>query len=77
MKVMDLTQQVAICGDIVSNLVMATQQLQSGEEAKIVIEKEHLNNMDIYKELLSRVGVEVLEAKEEDGKAYIIVKKVQ
>ncbi len=75
MKVVDLTEQVAICGDILSNLVMVVQQLNNGEEAKILMDKDHLKNMGVYKELLTKVGAEVLETGEEDGKAYIVLRK--
>ena len=75
MKVVDLTEQVAICGDILSNLVMVVQQLNNGEEAKILMDKDHLKNMGVYKELLTKVGAEVLETGEEDSKAYIVLRK--
>lgn len=75
MKRIDLTTQAAVCGDMVSNIAMAAQQLQSGEEAELVLPIEYKESVDVYKEALSMLNVEVLGAEESDNKLIIKVKK--
>ncbi len=74
-RVFDLTEQSAVCGDMISNIAMAVQQLGSGEEAKILLPSEYENNLDVYKDMLKTINVEVLETGKEGGKIYMIVKK--
>jgi len=75
LKRIDLTTQAAVCGDMVSNIAMAAQQLQSGEEAELVLPIEYKESVDVYKEALSMLNVEVLGAEESDNKLIIKVKK--
>lgn len=75
MKRIDLTTQAAVCGDMISNIAMAVQQLQSGEEAELVLPIEYKESVDVYKEALSVLNVEVLGVEETDNKLVIKVKR--
>ena len=75
MKRIDLTSQAAVCGDMISNIAMAVQQLQSGEEAELVLPIEYKESIDVYKEALSMLNTKVIEVKEEDNKLVIKVRK--
>ncbi len=74
-KKVDLTTQAAICGDMISNIAMAVQQLNPGEEAELVLPIEYKESLDAYKEALQLLNAEVLEVKEEGNKLIIVVKK--
>jgi len=75
LKRIDLTTQAAVCGDMISNIAMAVQQLQSGEEAELVLPIEYKESVDVYKEALSVLNVEVLGVEETDNKLVIKVKR--
>ncbi|ABU81308.1 hypothetical protein [Ignicoccus hospitalis] len=75
MKEIDLTAQDVVCGDMISNIAMAVQQLGSGEEAKIILPIEYKESIEVYKEALKMIGADVLEVKEENNKLILRVKK--
>jgi len=74
-KEIDLTAQDVVCGDMISNIAMAVQQLGSGEEAKIILPIEYKESIEVYKEALKMIGADVLEVKEENNKLILRVKK--
>ena len=75
MKVFDLTKQQVICGDMVSNIAMAAQQIGPGEEATIIIPEQYEESLNVYEEALKLLKIKVLEVKKGDGKLELRVKK--
>ncbi|UXD22333.1 hypothetical protein IPA_03625 [Ignicoccus pacificus DSM 13166] len=75
MKVVDLTSQTAVCGDMVSNLAMVAQEMKSGEEVKVKMPKEYKKDIDVYKDMLKMLNVEVTSVEEEDDALVITLKK--
>ncbi|ALU12170.1 hypothetical protein EYM_01030 [Ignicoccus islandicus DSM 13165] len=76
MKEFDLTTQSAVCGDMVSNLAMVAQELEPGEEAKVKIPKEYEKEIEIYKDMLKMLDVEIEEISKEGDEIILILKKL-
>jgi uncharacterized membrane protein YfhO len=75
MRVVDLTSQTAVCGDMVSNLAMVAQEMKSGEEVKVKLPKDYKKDVEIYKDMLKMLNVEITDVSEEDNAITLALRK--
>ena len=71
----DLTSQTAVCGDMVSNLAMVAQEMKSGEEVKVKLPKDYKKDVEIYKDMLKMLNVEITDVSEEDNAITLALRK--